>query len=125
MNKKVYDIETFVKGGPYSHIVEAGGFLFLSGIVPVDLEKNLRIKDDIPAATELILNNMKFALETVGSSMADVVKTTVFLRDMGDFEQMNAVYKTFFPDNPPARSCVAVKEVPMNFPLEIEAIACR
>ncbi len=125
MQKKVYDIETFAKGGPYSHIVEAGGFLFLSGILPVDLEKDLMIKDDIPAAAKLVLNNIKFALETVGSSMTDVVKATVFLRDMGDFEQMNAVYKTFFPDSPPARSCVAVKEIPMNFPLEIEVIACR
>jgi len=123
--KKVYDVSGFAKGGPYSHIVEAGGFLFVSGILPIDQEKGLRIMDDTAKAAELVLSNVKFALESVGSNMGNVVKATVFLRDMADFDKMNKVYKTFFPENPPARSCIAVREVPGNFPLEIEVIATR
>ncbi len=125
MKKKVHNVETLIKGGPYSHVVEAGDFLFVSGIVPIDLEKQLMITDDIKKATEVVLNNAKRVLESVGSSLDKVVKATVFLRDMADFNSMNEVYRTFFPDNPPARSCVAVKEVPGNFPLEIEVIAIK
>ena len=125
MKKRVHDVDVLTKAGPYSHVVEAGGFLFISGIVPVDLEKNLRITDDIQAATELVLNNLKKTLESVGSSLDKVVKATVFLRDMTDFKSMNEVYVTFFPEEPPARSCVAVKEIPGNFPVEIEVIAIK
>lgn len=125
MKKKVHNVETLIKGGPYSHVVEAGDLLFVSGIVPIDLEKQLMITDDIKKATEVVLNNAKRVLESVGSSLDKVVKATVFLRDMADFNSMNEVYRTFFPDNPPARSCVAVKEVPGNFPLEIEVIAIK
>ncbi|MBM3155045.1 MAG: RidA family protein [Chloroflexi bacterium] len=125
MEKKVHDVEILIKGGPYSHIVEAGGFLFVSGIVPIDLENQLMITDDVKKATELVLHNIKRALESVGSSLNKVVKATVFLRDMADFNSVNEVYGTFFPKDPPARSCVAVKEVPGNFPLEIEVIAMK
>lgn len=125
MKKKVHNVETLIKGGPYSHVVEAGDFLFVSGIVPIDLERQLMITDDIKKATEVVLNNAKRVLESVGSSLDKVVKATVFLRDMADFNSMNEVYRTFFPENPPARSCVAVKAVPGNFPLEIEVIAIK
>jgi 2-iminobutanoate/2-iminopropanoate deaminase len=114
-----------MKGGPYSHVVEAGGFLFVSGMVPTDLEKKLAVTDDIQAATELVLTNIRKALESVGSGLDKVVKATVFLRDMADFNGMNEVYKTFFLENPPARSCVAVSEIPGNFPLEIDVIAIK
>ncbi|MBM3119999.1 MAG: RidA family protein [Chloroflexi bacterium] len=125
MEKRVYDIEMLIKSGPYSHVVEAGGFLFVSGIVPIDLEKQLMITDDVKKATELVLHNVKRALESVGSSLDKVVKATVFLRDMADFNSLNEVYRTFFLERPPARSCVAVKEIPGNFPLEIEVIAIK
>ena len=125
MKKRVHNVDILPKFGPYSHVVEAGGFLFVSGIVSIDLEKNLRITDDIKGATELVLNNVKKTVESVGGSLEKVVKATVFLRDMADFNGMNEVYKTFFPKNPPARSCVAVKEVPGNFPVEIEVIAIK
>jgi 2-iminobutanoate/2-iminopropanoate deaminase len=125
MKKRVHDVDVLTKAGPYSHVVEAGGFLFVSGIVPVDRETNLRITDDIKAATELVLNNVKKTLESVGSSLDKIVKATVFLRDMTDFKDMNEVYLAFFPKEPPARSCVAVKEVPGNFPVEIEVIAIK
>jgi 2-iminobutanoate/2-iminopropanoate deaminase len=122
MKKRVHDVDVLMKGGPYSHIVEVGGFLFVSGIVPTDLESKLAVTDDIKAATELVLTNIKKALESVGSRLDKVVKTTVFLRDMADFSDMNDVYRTFFAEGPPARSCVAVREIPGNFPLEIDVI---
>jgi len=125
MEKRVHDVDVLMKGGPYSHVVEAGGFMFVSGIVPTDIEGKLAVTDDIKAATELVLTNIRKALESVGSGLDKVVKTTVFLRDIADFNVMNDVYKTFFPKNPPARSCVAVREVPGNFPLEIDVIAIK
>ena len=125
MEKKVHNLDTLIKGGPYSHVVEAGGFLFVSGMVPIDIQKKLMITDDMKQATELVLNNVKVALESTGSSLDKVVKATVFLRDIADFNSMNEIYKTFWPESPPARTCVAVKEVPGNFPLEIEVIAIK
>jgi len=125
MKKRVHDVDVLMKGGHYSHIVEAGGFLFVSGIVPTDPERKLAITDDIKAATELVLTNIGKVLESAGSGLDKVVKATVFLRDMVDFNDMNETYKTFFPKDPPARSCVAVREVPGNFPVEIEVIAIK
>ena len=125
MEKIIHDVDVLMKGGPYSHIVEAGGLLFMSGIVPTDSEKKLAITDDVKAATELVLTNIKKALEPVDSGLDKIVKATVFLKDMADFNVMNEVYRTFFPENPPARSCVAVREIPGNFLLEIEVIAIK
>jgi 2-iminobutanoate/2-iminopropanoate deaminase len=125
MEKIIHDVDFLVKTGPYSHIVEARGFLFVSGMVPTDTERKLVITDDVEAATELVLTNIKKALESVGSGLDKVVKATVFLNDMADFNVMNEVYRAFFPENPPARSCVAVREIPGNFPLEIEVIAIK
>ena len=125
MEKIAYDVDVLMKGGPYSHVVEAGGFLFVSGMLPTDPERKLAITDDIKAATELVLNNIGKALESVGSGLDKVVKATVFLRDVSDFNAMNDVYRTFFPEKPPARSCVAVREIPGNFPLEIDVIAIK
>ena len=125
MEKIIHDVDVLTKGGHYSHIVEAGGLLFMSGIVPTDFEKKLAITDDIKAATELVLTNIKRALESVGSGLDKIVKATVFLEDMADFNGMNEVYRTFFPENPPARSCVAVREIPGNFPMEIDVITIK
>ena len=125
MEKKAIDVDFLIKAGAYSHMVEAGGFLFITGMDPMDIEKGLIIMDDIDKATELILGNMKRLLESVGSSMAKVVKVTIFMKDMADFQRMNAVYAKYFLSNPPARTCVAVKEVPGNFQLKVEAIAIK
>jgi 2-iminobutanoate/2-iminopropanoate deaminase len=125
VEKKTYLIEGLPQNGPYSNVVEAGNFLFVSGILPIDTVKNISIKDDVSKATLLILNNMRKALDECGSSIELVVKTTVFLRDMADFSDMNEVYKTFFPLSQPARSCIAVKAIPGDFPVEIEAIAIK
>lgn len=125
MKKKVYTVEGFMTNAPFSHVVESGGLLFLSGVLPIDIKKDIKIMNDIKSATELVLSNIKFALESAGSRLEDVVKTTVFLRDMSYFNDMNEVYRKFFPVDPPARSCIAVREVPGNYPLEIEVIACK
>jgi len=105
-------------------MIEANGFLFVSGMVPMDIEKGIMIMDNIQQATELVLSNIKRALEAVGSNMGKVVKSSVFLRDMADFNAMNEVYK------PTSRRIAgahvrAVKEIPGNFPIEIEVIALK
>ncbi|MCX6006079.1 MAG: Rid family detoxifying hydrolase [Chloroflexi bacterium] len=125
MEKRAIDTDFLLKAGPYSHIVEAGDFLFLSGIDPIDLAKGLIVTDNIEKATEIVLENMKLSLELVGSSLDKVVKVTIFMRDMKDFDRLNAVYARYFKEAPPARTCVAVKEVPGNFPLKMEAIALK
>lgn len=125
MEKKTYTIEGLTKAGPYSHVVEAGGFLFVSGMLPVDAVRDIQVRDDISKATALVLDNIAQALKGCGSSLAQVVKMTVFLSDIASFAEMNAVYQTYFPENPPARSCVAVKELPGGFPLEMEALAVK
>jgi 2-iminobutanoate/2-iminopropanoate deaminase len=125
MEKKTYMIEGLPHVGLYSNVVEAGGFLFVSGTLPVDTINNISIKENVSKATELILNNIKKALAECGSSIDQIVKTTVFLKDMADFNEMNEAYKTFFPVAPPARSCIAVKAIPGDYPVEIEAIAIK
>lgn len=125
MKKRVSDVDSLAKGGPYSHVVQADGLIFVSGMVSVNPGKKLSITDDVMEATELTLTNVKTALESVGSRLDKVVKVTVFLRDATDFNKMNQVYRTFFPKEPPARSCVVVKEIPGGFPVEIEAIAIK
>ena len=125
MEKKVYDFDFLIRGGPYSHIVEANGFLFVSGMTPIDIEKGIMITDDVIKGTELALSNVKRALTAAGSGMEKVVKATVYLRDMADFNAMNEVYRTFFPSNPPARTCVAVRGIPGSSPVEVEVIAIK
>jgi 2-iminobutanoate/2-iminopropanoate deaminase len=125
MDKKVHDFDFLIKGGPYSHIIEANGFYFVSGMTPIDIEKGIRITDDISKGTELALSNIKRALSSVGSGMDKIVKATVYLREMADFNAMNEVYQAFFPVNPPARTCIAVKEIPGSSPVEIEVIAVK
>ena len=125
MEKKCINVDGLFKAGPYSHAVEAGGMLFLSGTVPVDPKSGEPAADDIGQSTARVLENIKLVLEAAGSSLEQVVKATVFLTDMADFGAMNEVYKTYFTANEPARSCVAVKELPGKFPVEIEVIALR
>ena len=125
MSKKTIDVDWLPKGGPYSHAVEAGDFIFVSGMVPVDPGKNIAIKDDIKAATGLVLDNIKKLLESSGSSLKKAVKVTVFLKDISEFGAMNEVYAKYFPEERPARSCVAVKDLPGDFPVEIELIAFK
>jgi len=122
---KHYNFDNLPKGGPYSHLVEAHGFLFISGIIPIDITKNAVIHDDIAKATELVLNNIKVIIENAGCTMQNIVKITVYLKDMEYFQQMNEIYKKFFPSNPPSRTCIGVADLPAGAPIEIDAIAIR
>lgn len=125
MQVKHYNFDNLPKGGPYSHVVEAEGFLFISGVIPMDTTQNIVIMDDISKATELVLNNIKSIVESMGSKMENIVKITVYLKDMNHFSQMNEIYKKFFPSNPPARSCIGVSDLPAGAIIEIDAIAIR
>jgi 2-iminobutanoate/2-iminopropanoate deaminase len=125
MEKRVINIEGFPKGGPYSHATEAGGLIYVSGTGPVDPETNTIILDDVRAATRLILKTIGRILEARGSNLQMALKINVYLRDMKDFQAMNEVYATFFPDQQPARTTVAVRELPFNFPIEIELVAVK
>ena len=109
--------------GPYSQGVKANGFLFLSGQVALDPASGQLVGGDIRAQTEQVLKNLAAVLEAAGSSLAAVVKTTVFLADMNDFAGMNEVYARFFPLPPPARATVEVTRLPKDARVEIDLIA--
>lgn len=110
--------------GPYSQGIAAGDTVYVSGQLPVD-PATKEMAQDIAAATARSLENLKAVLGGEGLSLANVVKTTVFLRDMGDFAAMNEVYASYFEAPFPARSAVQVAKLPLGAPLEIEAIAVR
>lgn len=109
--------------GPYSQGVRAGGFLFLSGQIPLDPATMTVVPGCVSCQTEQALKNIKGALESQGLSLSDVVKTTVFIKDMNDFGTVNEVYAKYFTKEAPARSCVEVSRLPKDVLVEIEAIA--
>ena len=109
--------------GPYSKAVRAGGWLYLSGQLPVDPESGELVSGPPAAAAERALENLKAVLEGCGASLADVVKVTIYLARMADFSEVNEVYSRYFPGEPPARACVGVAELPLGAPLEMELVA--
>ena len=109
--------------GPYSQGVKAGNLLFVSGQIPLDPATGEVVEANIQTQTTRSLNNLKAILEQAGGSLASVVKTTVFLKSMDDFAEMNAVYQSFFQTECPARSAVQVGKLPKDVLVEIEAIA--
>ena len=110
--------------GPYSQAIQAGNLLFISGQIPLDpATGDLIPEETIQAQTARALENLKAILAQAGATLDNVVKTTVFLKDMEDFVEMNRVYKTFFPSDCPARSAVQVGRLPKDVRVEIEAIA--
>ena len=109
--------------GPYSQAIKVGGLVFVSGQLPLDPATGAFAEGGIKELTRQSLTNMKAILEEAGTSMANVVKTTVFLADMNDFAAMNEVYAEFFAAPFPARSAVAVKTLPKGALVEIECIA--
>ena len=110
--------------GPYSQAIEANGMVFVSGQLPIDATTGL-MPETVEDQAKQSLENMKSILEEAGLSMANIVKTTVFLADMSYFADMNKVYSTFFQGEYPARSAVAVKALPKDALVEIECIAVR
>jgi 2-iminobutanoate/2-iminopropanoate deaminase len=108
--------------GPYSQAIKANGFLFISGQLPVD-PANGDVPEGIEAQTRQSLENLKAILAAEKLAFADVIKTTVFLKDMNDFAAMNAVYATCFTHEAPARACVQVAKLPKDVMVEIELVA--
>ena len=109
--------------GPYSQAIVHHGMAYLSGQIPLDPATGELVAGDITLQTERVLSNMAAVLEACGSSLGRVVKTTVFLQDLGEFAAMNAVYARFFETNPPARSTVEVARLPRDSRVEIECVA--
>ena len=109
--------------GPYSQAIKAGGFVFVSGQIPIDPATGLIVKAEVAAQTDRVLQNLKSILAAAGTSLDNVVKTTVFLKSMGDFAAMNEVYARFWKKAPPARSTVEVSRLPKDVLVEIDVIA--
>ena len=109
--------------GPYSQAIKVGNLVYTSGQIPIDPQTGSIVEGDIKEQTRQSLTNVKAILEEAGLTMANVVKTTVFMADMNDFAEMNAVYAEFFSEPYPARSAVAVKTLPKGALIEIEVVA--
>ena len=111
--------------GPYSAGVETGCFIFTAGQIAIDPTTGNLVEGGVAAETRQVLLNVQNILKAAGASLEDVVKTTVFLRDMNDFAAMNAVYAEFFVIDPPARSTIAVAGLPKNVAVEIETVVIK
>ena len=111
--------------GPYSQGIAIGDLVFTAGQGGVDPATRKVVEGGIQVETRQVLKNIAAILEAAGSAMENVVKTTVYLKDMGEFAQMNAVYAEFFPKDPPARTTIQAAKLPMDISVEIEAIAIK
>jgi 2-iminobutanoate/2-iminopropanoate deaminase len=109
--------------GPYSQAIRIHDLLFLSGQIPIDPQTNLVVEADITLQTRQVLTNIQAILINVNASLGNVVKTTIFLKDMNDFSLVNEEYRQFFENHHPARSTVEVSRLPKDVLIEIEAIA--
>jgi 2-iminobutanoate/2-iminopropanoate deaminase len=109
--------------GPYSQAIRANGFIFVSGQIPVDPATQKIIEGGVAQQTEQVIRNLEAILKAAGSSLEKVVRTGVFLKDMGEFAAMNDIYERFFPQSAPARSTVEVARLPKDVRVEIDAIA--
>jgi 2-iminobutanoate/2-iminopropanoate deaminase len=124
MKKKVIQTEKAPKAiGPYSQAIATDNMVYTAGQIGLIPSTGELIEGGVEEQTRQVLSNLSGVLEAAGSSLANVVKTTVFLKDMGDFPKMNAIYTEFFGENPPARSTVAVAGLPKGASVEIEAVA--
>ena len=108
--------------GPYSQGMIVGNLVYTSGQLPIDMATG-ELVQEVKLATKASLDNVKAILEEAGTSMDKIFKTTVFVKDLNDFNAVNEVYATYFKSNPPARSCVQVAKLPKDAVVEIEAIA--
>lgn len=111
--------------GPYSQAVEVNGMIYTSGMIPINPVDGTLVTGSVEEQAEQALKNLKALVEESGSSMEQVIKTTVFIKDMNDFAKINEVYARYFTDNYPSRSCVEVARLPKDVLIEIEAIAIK
>lgn len=109
--------------GPYSQAIRSGQFIYTSGQIPMDPATGEMVGNDVQTQTHRVLQNLQALLESAGASLNSIIKTTVFLTRMSDFQAMNEVYATYFGDVAPARSTVAVVELPRKALVEIECVA--
>jgi len=109
--------------GPYSPALKVGNLIFASGQIPIDPKTGGMIEGDIEVKTRMVLENLKAVLEPYSIDIENVVKTTIFLKDMNNFSQVNKIYGEYFKEKFPARSCVEVSRLPKDAEIEIEAIA--
>ena len=109
--------------GPYSQAVKAGNLVFVSGQIPLVPDSMRMVEGRIGEQTHQVLRNVQAIIESAGGTLADVVKTTVYVTDLSDFGIVNEIYRTYFPENPPARSTIQVDALPKGSLIEIEAIA--
>jgi 2-iminobutanoate/2-iminopropanoate deaminase len=109
--------------GPYSQAVQMGDWLFCSGQIAIDPKDGQIHASDVEGQTKQVMENLKAVLVAGGASCASVVKTTIFLKSMGDFPKVNEIYGTYFRENPPARSTIEVARLPKDVLVEVEAIA--
>ena len=109
--------------GPYSQAIKAGDLLFVSGQIPLDAATGELIRSGVADETKKVLDNLKAIIEAAGGGLGDVVKTTIFLKDMNNFGVVNEVYGTYFPQPFPARATVEVARLPRDVNVEIEAVA--
>ena len=109
--------------GPYCHAVRSGSLVFTSGQIPVDPATGTLVEDDIISQTRQVFTNLKMVLEAAGLWLKDVVKTTVYLKDMAEFPQLNEIYAEHFGEHTPARSTIQVAALPLDCRVEIEAVA--
>lgn len=123
MLEKIYTDQAPAAIGPYSQAIKIEKTLYTSGQIPVDPTNGKVISTEITEQAQQVMKNLQAVLEEGGSNLNSVIKTTCFLTDMADFAAFNEVYGSYFGDYKPARSCVAVKELPLNVRVEVEAIA--
>ncbi|MCR5030228.1 MAG: RidA family protein [Selenomonadaceae bacterium] len=111
--------------GPYSQAIEAGGFIFVSGQIPLIPATGEIVEGSVEVQTARVLENLKAILDAAGSSLENVVKTTVYITNMDDFAKVNGIYGQYFQENPPARVCVEVSKLPKGALVEIDVIAAH
>ena len=125
MKKVISTAEAPKAIGPYSQAIEAGGFIFVSGQIPLIPATGEIVEGSVEVQTARVLENLKAILEAAGASLEDVVKTTVYITNMDDFAKVNGIYGQYFQENPPARVCVEVSKLPKGALVEIDVIATR
>jgi 2-iminobutanoate/2-iminopropanoate deaminase len=123
MKKTVHTSDAPPAIGPYSQAVEAGGFLFVSGQIPLDPKTGNLVHGDVRVQTRQVMENAKAILAAAGCGMDRVVRTTIYLKNIGDFAAVNEVYAGYFPSDPPSRATVEVSSLPKGATVEIDFIA--